>query len=86
MAQVTEFLVAKTRNYIRKGCKAYLAHVVDTRQVNPSVRDIPTVCYFSDVFLEEMPGLPPDLDVEFSIKVMSGTAPILMQPYRMAST
>ena len=76
--------VAKMEKYIRKGYEAYLAHVIDTRQVSPSVLDIPTVCEFPDVFLEELPGLPPDRDVEFTIEVMSGTTPVSMQPYRMA--
>ena len=74
---------SKIEKYIRKGCEAYLAHVVDTRKENPSVLDIPTVCDFPDVFPEELPGLPPARDVEFTIEVMPGTIPVSMQPYRM---
>jgi hypothetical protein len=32
---------------------------------------------FSDVFLEELPGIPPDTEVEFVIDLLPGTAPIL---------
>ena len=39
---------------------------------------------YLDVFPEEFPGLPPIRDVEFGIKVVPGTAPILKQAYRMA--
>ena len=78
--------VAKAERYIRKGCEAYLEHVVDMRQVSPYVGDIPTVCDFPDVFPEQLPGLPPECDVEFTIEVMPGTAPVFMQPYRMAPT
>ncbi|WVZ80237.1 hypothetical protein U9M48_027730 [Paspalum notatum var. saurae] len=38
----------------------------------------------SDVFPEELPGLPPDRDVEFSIELVPGTAPVSKRPYRMA--
>jgi hypothetical protein len=38
---------------------------------------------FSDVFPEELPGMPPDRDIEFIIKLLPGTAPIAKRPYRM---
>ena len=41
------------------------------------------ICEFSDVFPEELPGLPPDRDVEFKIELVLGTAPISRRPYRM---
>lgn len=39
---------------------------------------------FSDVFLEELPSLPLDREIEFSIDVVPGTQPISIPPYRMA--
>ncbi|WVZ52961.1 hypothetical protein U9M48_003959, partial [Paspalum notatum var. saurae] len=48
------------------------------------IKKIPLVCEFLDVFLEELPGLPLDRDVEFKIDLVPGTAPILRRPYRMA--
>ncbi len=47
------------RRLIRKGCEAFLAHMVDTRKTSPSLQYIPTVYDFLDVFLKELPGLPP---------------------------
>ena len=44
---------------------------------------IPVVCEFLDVFLEELPGLPPDRDVEFAIELIPRTPPISRRPYRM---
>jgi hypothetical protein len=41
------------------------------------------VCEFLDVFPDELPGLPPDHDVEFKIELLPGTAPISRRPYRM---
>jgi hypothetical protein len=40
---------------------------------------------FLDVFPEELPGMPPDRDIEFVIDLMHGTAPIYKIPYRMAA-
>ena len=42
------------------------------------------VCEFGDVFLDELPGLPPQRDVDLIIELHPGTSPISMTPYRMA--
>lgn len=39
---------------------------------------------FLKVFLEDLPGLPPRREVEVSIKVLLGMAPMSQNPYRMA--
>jgi hypothetical protein len=39
---------------------------------------------FPDVFLEELPGMPPEREVEFVIDFLPGTAPISKRPYRMS--
>jgi hypothetical protein len=44
---------------------------------------IPVVNEFSDVFPDDLPGLPPDQDVEFKIELLPGTTPISRRPYRM---
>jgi hypothetical protein len=48
-----------------------------------ALEDIRVVNEFSDVFPEDMPGMPPDRDIEFSIELIPGTAPISKRPYRM---
>jgi hypothetical protein len=45
--------------------------------------EIPVVCEYPDVFPDELPGMPPDRDVEFVIELQPGTAPISERPYRM---
>ena len=45
--------------------------------------DILVVCEFLDVFLDELPGLPPNSDVEFQIELLLGTTPISQRSYRM---
>jgi len=56
------------RRLIRKGCEAFLAHVVDTRKTSLSLPEIPTICDFSNVFKEELPGLPPEREVRVYIR------------------
>jgi hypothetical protein len=38
--------------------------------------DIPVVCEYPDVFPDDLPGMPPDRDVEFVIELQHGMAPI----------
>jgi hypothetical protein len=40
---------------------------------------------FPDVFPEELPGMPPDRDIEFVIELKPGTAPIYKTPFRMTT-
>ena len=47
--------------------------------------DLPrVVCEYADVFLDDLPGLPPHRDVDFGIELHPGTSPISMTPHRMA--
>jgi hypothetical protein len=41
-----------------------------------NLEDISVACEFLDVFPEDLPGLPPNWDVEFTIELQPGTAPI----------
>jgi hypothetical protein len=47
------------------------------------LEDIPIVCEYPDVFSDDLPGMPPDRDIEFIIELQPGTAPISKRPYRM---
>ena len=69
---------------IRKGCEAFLACAISAEGSGTSLADIPVVCWFPDVFPEELPGLPPSREMEFSIDLVSDTRPISRAPYRMA--
>jgi hypothetical protein len=48
-----------------------------------SLEHIRIVCEYPDVFPEELPGMPPDRDIEFSIELLPKTAPISKRAYRM---
>ena len=47
------------------------------------LEDIPVVKEFPDVFPKELPGMPPDREVEFTIDLIPGTSPIAQAPYKM---
>jgi hypothetical protein len=46
-----------------------------------SLKKIPVVCEYADVFPDELPGMPPDRDIEFAIELQLGTTPIFKRPY-----
>ncbi|KAA3485151.1 DNA/RNA polymerases superfamily protein [Gossypium australe] len=74
----------KAVKMVRKGCSAFLAYIsaLDAKEV--IVSEVRTVKDIEDDFLEEMPGLPSDREVEFEIELLPGTAPVSIAPYRMA--
>ncbi|KAE8667313.1 Kinesin-3 [Hibiscus syriacus] len=69
---------------IIKDSEAFLAYILDTRSSQSDIEGIRIVKEFSDVFPEELPGLPLDREVEFEIEIYYGSTPVSMAPYRMA--
>jgi hypothetical protein len=47
--------------------------------------EVPVVNELQNVFPEELPGMPPDRDIEFVIELKPGTTPIYKTPSRMAT-
>ncbi|KAJ9557796.1 LOW QUALITY PROTEIN: hypothetical protein OSB04_012410 [Centaurea solstitialis] len=74
----------KMRNHLRKECVAFMAHVVDKSAKEKQIQDIPIVRDFPEVFPEELPGLPPQRQVEFHIDIIPGAGPVARSPYRLA--
>jgi hypothetical protein len=62
-----------------QGC----THSCAFTKVKSPVERIPVVCEYPDVFPNELPGMPPDRDIEFAIELQPRTAPISKRPYRM---
>nr|GFD33107.1 putative reverse transcriptase domain-containing protein [Tanacetum cinerariifolium] len=50
----------------------------------PLEEDVPVIQDFPEVFLEELPGLPPPRQVEFRIDLIPGVAPVVRAPYCLA--
>ena len=51
---------------LRKGCQSFLAYVVNEEN-DLKLEEIPIVRDYPNVFLEDLPGLPPKREVEFTI-------------------
>ncbi|XP_073291010.1 uncharacterized protein [Primulina huaijiensis] len=69
--------------------------IIDFRQRSMSVRppsepasqrleDVDVVRYFPSVLLDDVSGIPPDREVDFSIELMPGIVPISKAPYQQA--
>ncbi|XP_009791291.2 uncharacterized protein [Nicotiana sylvestris] len=50
----------------------------------PTLQLVPIVNKFPEVFPEDLPGIPPDREIDFGIDLLPGTKPISIPPYRMA--
>nr|GFD08739.1 putative reverse transcriptase domain-containing protein [Tanacetum cinerariifolium] len=78
----------KTQKYIQKGCHVYLAQVTSKKAEDKleekRLKDVPIVQEFSEVFPEDLPGLPPARQVEFQVDLVPGAAPVARAPYRLA--
>jgi hypothetical protein len=61
---------------MRKGCSAWLAHVRELEKGSIDLASIPVVREFQDVFLEELPRLPPVKEIEVSIETIPGISTI----------
>ncbi|CAL8170370.1 unnamed protein product [Prunus armeniaca] len=58
------------RRLLKKGCLGYLAHVIDTWDSGLRLKDILVVQEFPDVFPEDLPGLPLEREIEFTIELV----------------
>ncbi|RVW67380.1 Transposon Ty3-G Gag-Pol polyprotein [Vitis vinifera] len=73
----------RASSLLKKGCQGFLASVV-SNESDLKLEDIPIVKEYPDVFPEDLPGLPPEREVEFTIDLVPGTGPMSKAPYRMA--
>uniref|UniRef100_A0A2N9I829 Reverse transcriptase domain-containing protein n=1 Tax=Fagus sylvatica TaxID=28930 RepID=A0A2N9I829_FAGSY len=74
----------QAKRLLRKGCKGFLAYALKSEETTLKTEDISVVKEFPDVFSEDLPGLPPEREVEFTIDLVPGIGPISKAPYRMA--
>jgi hypothetical protein len=63
-------------------CNTGVGIVEDDR---PNLEDHPILREYRDVFLEEVPGLPPRRDIDFSLELAPGVVPMSRTPYRMST-
>jgi hypothetical protein len=59
--------------------EASLHHMVELK-----IEDILVIQEFPDVFLDGLPGMPPERAIEFKIELQPSTGPIAKPPYKMS--
>ena len=69
---------------VSKGFFAFLPHLRDDTSKVPSIEFVSIVHDFLDVFPADLPGMPPNKDIDFCIDLQPGTRPISIPPYRIA--
>ncbi|XP_075479370.1 uncharacterized protein LOC142520251 [Primulina tabacum] len=75
------------RKLIKRGCEAFLANIVSvTEPVSQKLEDIDVVRELFGVFPDDVAGIQPDREVDFSIELIPGTVPKSKAPYRVAPT
>eukprot|EP00253_Pinus_taeda_P032610 PITA_32610 len=71
---------------IRKGCQIYVSQVgyTDSKSKMTSLENILVIQEFIDVFPETIHGLLPKRDIDFTIELIPGAAPLSRAPYHMS--
>ena len=64
----------------------YATHILEaTESETPRLEDFHVLHEFRDVFSDEIPGLPPNRDIDFTIELVPREAPVSKTPYRMST-
>ena len=72
--------VIQANKMLRKACQGYLVYAIESGNSEMQLVEVPVANEFFDVFPEDLPGVPPDREIELA----PGTEPISIAPYRMA--
>ena len=67
----------KARKLISKGCIYHLVRVKDTKSETPTLQSVNIANEFSYVFSDDLPGIPPDREIEFGIDLLPILSPFL---------
>nr|GEY59795.1 hypothetical protein [Tanacetum cinerariifolium] len=84
VSQLKVISCIKARKYIKRGSQLFIAQVTEKEPVKKQMQDVPVICNFLEVFLDDLPGLPPPRQVEFKIELIPGAAPVACAPCRLA--
>ena len=69
---------------ISKGYLYHLLWVKDSSSETPTLESVPVVCEFPELFQEDLPGVPPEREIDFGIDILPNTQPIYIPLYIMA--
>ncbi|XP_061356842.1 uncharacterized protein LOC133301240 [Gastrolobium bilobum] len=74
----------QVRKELLRGAEGYLLLSLSEDAVDVSLRNIPIVNEFVEVFPDEIPQIPPHREIEFPIELLPGVGPVSIAPYRMS--
>ena len=82
---IRQISTLQLKRAVRKGCKAYAVTITDEESKIKTdklkVEDIPILREYVDVFPEEILGLPPKRELDFTIELVLGVEPSSKAPY-----
>ncbi|KAI3777010.1 hypothetical protein L1987_46803 [Smallanthus sonchifolius] len=78
--------MAKISSYVRQGHQAFLAYVADIKMKGKELDQVLVVKEFPEVFPDDLPGTPPEREIEFKINLFPKAKPVAKAPYRLAPT
>jgi hypothetical protein len=80
---VRQVLAMQFKKCIRKGCQVYAIQVTNLleKEDNPELEDFAVLCEVRNMFVHEIPELPLRREIDFSIDLLPGSAPISKVPY-----
>ncbi|XP_050914800.1 uncharacterized protein LOC127129707 [Lathyrus oleraceus] len=79
-------LVITPLELLKDEAKAFAMFASLSMESQATIKGLPVVFEFPEVFLDDMSELLPKREVEFSIDLVTGTRPISMAPYRMSAS
>ena len=84
---VRQVSTMQLKKFSRKGFQLYASHILETSgDETPRLGDYQVLQEFRDVFPDEIPGLPPKRDIDFTIELVPGAAPTLVENERLVTT
>ena len=76
---IRQIYALQLKRAVRKGCKAYAVTITDEESIikidNLKLEYILVLKEYIDVFPEEIPGLPPKRELDFTIELVLGAVP-----------
>jgi hypothetical protein len=85
LVSVRQVSMMQFKKCMRKGCQFYAIQVTNLleKKDKPRLEDFVVLREFIDMFVDEIPELPPRREIDFSIDLLPGSAPTSKAPYRM---
>ena len=84
---IRQIYALQLKRVVQKGCKYFVVTITNEEHINNEeklkLEDIPILRCYSDVFSEEIPGLPSKRELDFTIELVPGAVPKSKAPYQM---